>query len=351
MSRRLYRGLLTAAIFLIPAGVGVAWWEYWPTYHRRQLLREAEQDIQADNLVRAEEILRQLIREDPDQLRPQYLHAQVLRRLGRRQEAWTALYRAIQQGLPEADGLREYALLEAGDDFARAEGALRRVLDERPDDVEAWQALAQGYARYERWFDAERAYGSCLEIQPDRMDLHLERGQVLIKAGRLEQAATDFRRALRLSPENFQARLLLAHCLLSDARIEEAEGELLQCRRLQPARSEPLVGLATCAAERGDLDRAQALVQEALALEPASPLALHLQGSLYLRRRRYDQAAAVFERILRRNPRDKVAHLNLAQALSHGPDKERAREHERLYQQLDREEDQRLRREHSLHPD
>jgi predicted Zn-dependent protease len=347
MTRRLYRGLLTAAIFVIPAGVGFVWWSYWPTYHRERLLREAEQEIQGDHLVHAEEILRRLIHEDPDQFRPRYLHAQVLRGLGRKPEAWTALYAAIQRGLPEAEGLREYALLEAGDDFSRAEGALRRVLAEHPDDGETWQALAQGYARQERWPEAERAYGSCLEFLPDRLDLRVERGQVLMKAGRSDRAAEDFRQVLSREPEHFQARLWLAHCLLGDARIDEAEAALLQCRKLEPARVEPLVGLASCAAERGEVDRAQALVQEALALEPSSDLALHLQGQLYLRRRLYDQAAAVFERILRKNARDKVAHLNLAQALSHGPDKERARQHERIYQQLDREDDQRRRSEHS----
>jgi predicted Zn-dependent protease len=329
------------AMILIPAAAATGWWFYWPTYHRNALLAEAEKEATAGNLARAEEVLRQLIRETPEQMRAHFLLAQVFRRQGRRQEAWGPLLRARELGLPEAEGLREYVLLEAEEDFHRAEGALRRVLQEHPEDEDVLQALANGYRRQGRWLDAEQTYTLALETQPTNSALLLERGKVRMEAGRFDSAAADFRQVLQGSSGGFQVRLLLAHCLLSDVRTDEAEEQLLICRRLLPARAEPLVGLASCAAERAELDKAQELVKEALALEPASPLALHLQGSLYLRRRRYDLAVGVFERLVRAFPRDKVAHLNLAQALSYGNEPERARKHALLYQQLDQEEQER----------
>ena len=340
MKSRLYYVLLGVAIILVPVGAALGWWYYWPTYNRRHLLSEAEMAIEADNLASADEVLQRLLREEPKQLRCQFLHAQVLRRLGRYQEAWEALHRAMLLDLPEPEGLREYALLEAVDNFPFAENALRRVLEEHPDDLEVLQVLAEGYARSHRWLDAERAATRLTDLRPERVDLLLQRGQILMEAGRFDQAAGDFCAILRLSPQHFRARLWLSHCLLSAGKIDEAEPELLICRQQRPARSEPLIGLATCAAERNDLGTALALVKEALSLDSSALLALHLLGEIYLRQQRYDLAIPVFEKILRLNPRDKQGHLHLAQALSVRGEAERAQKHERRFQQLDREEEQ-----------
>jgi Flp pilus assembly protein TadD len=336
MTRRVRHSLLAVAVLAVPAAVCGWWWHHGPSYTRARELAKAEQALQDNNLAGAEKLLRQLSKEEPNEARVQFLYAQVLRRLGRRQEADVVLLRAVQLGLPESEGRRENALLEADEDFAVAEPVLRRILEERPDDLDVLQALAQGYAASRRWTDAERVYTTWLAQQPDRPDLLFERGRVRLEAGRFAEAAADFREVLRGSSAHYRARLLLAHCLLSEARMPEAEAALRTCHRLRPERPEPLVGLANCAQERGDLNEAQKRLKQALALDPSSIVALHAQGNLYLRSRRYDLAVPVFERIVRLNPRDKQAHLKLAQALSQTGDLERGRKHERLYQELDR---------------
>jgi tetratricopeptide (TPR) repeat protein len=338
MIRRVPIAWLVGAIILIPGAAGIGWWFYGPTYQRNHLLRVAENGIQSGNLPRAKEALERLLQEDPNQVRVQFLYAQVLRHQGRRDDAWVALYAAMQLGLPEPEGRREYALLEAAGDFPLAEKALGRVLEDQPEDLEVLRVLAEGYAKTGRWPDAERAYTRWLEIEPDQADAHLGRGHARLEAGRFNPAAADFREVLAISPKHFQARLSLAQCLLSDFQIEEAEAELFRCRDLLPARSEPLVGLAACSLERGDQEKALTLAKEALALEPASTPALTLLGNLYLRRQRYDLAIPVFERVIRLNPRDKQGHLNLAQALTKTGELKKAGKHEEIFQQLDREE-------------
>src|SRR5439155_16939484 len=211
---------------------------------------------------------------------------------------------------------------------------------ERPEDFEVLHALARGYARRGRWREADDAYSRCLELRPDQTTVLFERGRARLEARELAKAAAVFREVVRQLPEHFQARLLLAHCLLSYARMAEAEPELLVCRQLRPEAVEPLVGLASCAVERGDLNQAQALLQKASALDPGSTLVLVDQGELYMLRQRYDLAAAVLEAAVERDPRDKRAHLRLAQALRQNGDPSRAQEHVRRYEELDREEDQ-----------
>jgi cellulose synthase operon protein C len=335
MVRRLYYALLLVAIVAVPGGLAVWRWQQGPDYERRRRLAAVEAALAANNLARAEDLLRELLHEDPNQARTQFLYAQVLRRLGRGQEAWLPLARAGQLGLPRQEGLRERALLEATDNFREAEPALQAVLESRPDDPETLQALAEGYFQQRRWLDAERTYTRWLEIDPQNEDVRLRRAEVLMHEQRQAQAEQDLRAVLGTAPQRFEARLLLAQCLEAEGKTRPAEAELQLCRQLRPSHPAPLLELAACALEEGDLDRARQLTQEARRLAPDSLLVLHFEGDLELRRRRYDLAIPIFERIVRLAPRDRQAHLKLAQSLQRTGDTERARKHERVYEQLE----------------
>jgi tetratricopeptide (TPR) repeat protein len=345
MTRRL---IFASAIVLVPALFLVWWWYYGPSYQQSRLLADAEKAVQAEEFSKAEELLRRLLKDDPNQARPQLLYAQVLRRMGRPKEAELPWQRAYQLGVPEADALREYALIESRVDFVLAEGYLLKVFDANPDDLEVIQTLAVSYARSNRWTEAEKFYTRWLALEPDRTEAQLDRGKVYMNSGSLGAAMKDFREVLRRSPNHFPARLLLAQCLLSEARIDEAEKELLLCRKLRPASPEPIVGLASCAMEKADPNKALRLVKEALALEPDSPLALHLLGYLYMRQKQFDLAIGVFEQILRKNESDKEGHLKLAQALSQSGKLERAKKHQEIFTRLDREDEIRKRKERGI---
>jgi tetratricopeptide (TPR) repeat protein len=332
-------GLLAGAALLLVAVVALAGWQYWPAYQ----LWVARRALAANNLLKAEELLAKLTREDPRH-ETLFLYAHVLRRLKRNHEALAALDRAVERGLPKtAETRREYGLIASRTDFPSAEKVLRQVLEEQPDDTEALQALAEGYAAGHHWSGAEWAYTRWLALEPERIDLLVERARVRKEAEQFEEAAADLREVLQRAPEHFQARLLLAHCLLSNAAIAEAEPQLLVCQQLRPDRPEPLVGLAICATENGDLDRAHKFLSQARALDPTSMLVLHEQGDLYLLRQRHEQAALLFEQAVTLDPKDKQAHLKLAQALRLSGNVERARQHERRYEELDAQEVRRSR--------
>jgi tetratricopeptide (TPR) repeat protein len=338
MGRRSHYLLVAATIILVTAVTCVSWWFYWPAYHRGRQIALAERLLNADEAPRAEEIILASIKDMPEDAQAQFLHARILRKLGRLTEGSAALRRARELGFSPTQCQRESALIEAFQDFHLGEGHLQDLLKADPNDLEVEEALARGYGGQQRWLDAEQAYTHLIKMHPQKAAFRLDRGRVRLELARYDQAATDFREFLQSSSRNFEARLLLAHCLLGNAHVAEAEKELQACRRLQPAHPGPLIGLANCALERGQLDQAQKLIQEARALAPDDLLALHVQGILYLRRRRYDLAISLYEAILQKNPRDKEAHLKLAQALSQSGDASRALKHQEKFEQLDHEE-------------
>jgi predicted Zn-dependent protease len=328
--------LCSAVLVLVPAGVAAGWWFYWPHYR----LGQAERAAAAGDWARAEELLRPLVRQQPS---PGVLLLQVraLRHLGRAEEGETALAKAARAGLAEQEVRRELALLRARRGFTPAvERHLEACRQEKPDDVEVLQALAEGYAAAHRWAEADRRYTSWVELEPDRRDARMCRGRLRLEAasaymvGRVADAAADFVGVLRLDPSDYHARLYLAHCLVADARMREAKGHLLICRQQHSDRVEPLVGLAACALEEQDWGEADRLLRAAGALEPQSAYVLVMRGDLCLRQDRFAEAVTFFREAVAQEPGNKGAHLKLAQALRQTNRPEEAQAHMGIYQRL-----------------
>ena len=329
---------LLAGTVLVAACVGYVGWSYlWPQY----LLKQAEQAMVANDLVRAEELLQRLNRHAPRNGRARFLLAQVLRRRQRPDKAEEALRQARQLGYPAIECQRERVLNEAVIEFRPLiADALIKLLNDKPDDGEVLQALAEAYGRLHNWTEADRYLTRLIEQHPEKVEAWLERGRVRQAAKALERdqnhddAAADFREVIRRAPDHFRARLSLAECLLSDARIADAKSEFLICRQLNPAHTEPLIGLAICAAEEQDLQQAQALLAQVLNLEPHSLIALSMQGDFCLRRKEYAEAIRYYKKLLSLDPANTAAHLNLAQAFRQSGRLEDAKNEEALFQQL-----------------
>jgi len=327
---------LLAGTALVVACVGyVGWFYVWPQY----LLKQAEQTIAADDLVRAEEVLQRLNRHAPENGRARFLLAQVLRRRQRQVTAEETLRQARQLGYPEIECQRERTLNEAAIEFRpQIADALIKLLKDKPDDEEVLQALADGYRQLHIWSQADRYLTHIIEQHPDKVDAWLQRGQVRQATREKDQnhdhAAADFREVIRRVPDHFRARLSLAECLLGDARIADAKRELLICRQLNPTHTEPLIGLAICAAEEQDLEQAQARLAQALNLEPNSLIALSMQGDFCLRRKEYAEAIRFYQKLLSLDPANMAAHLNLAQAFRQSGRLEDAKNEEAVFQQL-----------------
>jgi predicted Zn-dependent protease len=114
--RRLSRTwLYTILIIVVPTAGAAGWWYYYPHY----LLGQAAQALAANDLTRAETLVKKAITQDPKNYQSHLLAAQIARRLKKPVDAQMALQQAVDLGLPEADGQREFALAEAAKGFRR----------------------------------------------------------------------------------------------------------------------------------------------------------------------------------------------------------------------------------------
>lgn len=92
--------------------------------------------------------------------------------------------------------------------------ALEARTKDKPDDGEAWSALASGYFESGRFDEAVTAYGKALDLAPQQAALWSGRGEARVMASAHDpmpaEAASDFARAVALDPKDPRARYFLA---------------------------------------------------------------------------------------------------------------------------------------------
>ncbi len=164
------------------------------------------------------------------------------------------------------------------------------------------------------------------------------------KAGRNRDAITLCRDGLRRYPHYTTARLILAKAYLSDGDQEGALGELNQVVAQSPNDLQAHRLLADLYRRRGDLDRAARHLERVVTLDPADREAARLRdllksggapgegsglrkileddtfvtvsfGTICLEQGLPDEAAAIFLRVLKREPESQGAREGLEEAL------------------------------------
>lgn len=82
--------------------------------------------------------------------------------------------------------------------------------------------LAQVYNQIEEFDLAIEKYSAAICLDPNYSEYHNERGNLLLKLGRFEEADRDYRRAIALGPPYFEVWSNLGQCCRSRGRMEEA---------------------------------------------------------------------------------------------------------------------------------
>jgi tetratricopeptide (TPR) repeat protein len=164
----------------------------------------------------------------------------------------------------------------ANADFARLERDIRRKAI--ADDLAAYTKLLEG--------DPENAL---------RLDAV---GDLLLQAGRLDEAIDRYRRSLGLNPASAPTHYNLGYALSARGRRDEAIAELREAIRLDPAYAQAHNNLGALLQLRGDGDEALSHFERAVALRPDSVDALTNLGLLLSARGRPADAVTRFRAAL-----------------------------------------------------
>src|SRR5712664_500295 len=149
------------------------------------------------------------------------------------------LHRALELQPKDVDLL--YLLGHAYERLGKQEVAhLEKVA---PGSSRSEQLLAESYATSNEWPSAVIHFQSALAASPNRAGLHVELGEVLLRAGKVNQAIREFDEELRRDPGNPHALVRRGEARLLQENVEAALQDWEKAIAIDVEQTERLLGL------------------------------------------------------------------------------------------------------------
>ena len=211
--------------------------------NKEELLRErslaAETYLRLGYMERAVTELEQALQESPTSVPTRLNYALALQKLGRSQQAMAEYQRVLQVDPHNIAALVRWhisMITDNGYGRAKALEVLTRI---------RWQLRGTGQRNYDT---VAGEYNHAAENYPHNADVHFALGQVHQQAGNFEKAIDSYTQAMRDSSLEAMARVSAAHCLLAqgkpEAAIQQLEQALQSARRPSGAPIDPSIWAA-----------------------------------------------------------------------------------------------------------
>jgi serine/threonine protein kinase/tetratricopeptide (TPR) repeat protein len=194
---------------------------------------------------------------------------------------------------------------------------LRQAQQRHPGDFWINHGLANALALM-RPPRIEEAVGYCraaVALRPDRPEVRINLGVLLMAQGDRAGGAACFRRAVELDPKLAQAHFNLGGALSDQGDAVGAVACYHQAIALDPQYAPAHFSLGTALRKRGDLAGAAACFRRAIELDPGNAFAHYDLGNVLYRQGDLPGAAATFRKALALSPKDAKTHNHLGSVL------------------------------------
>jgi tetratricopeptide (TPR) repeat protein len=142
-----------------------------------------------------------------------------------------------------------------------------------PESVRKEQFLAESYAASNEWPSAVIHFQNALAAAPQQTGLHVELGEVLLHAGRVNQAGREFSEELQLNPQSLRALVRRGEIELIQGNIEDGLKDWTQAIAIDEMQVVRILGLR----ETGLGDSSSEQLPSAL-LAKTEPLSMELHN-------------------------------------------------------------------------
>ncbi|MBA3312311.1 MAG: tetratricopeptide repeat protein [Planctomycetaceae bacterium] len=191
-----------------------------------------------------------------------FVTARIERKLGRLDEAGTALERAANLGFdPDAITFEARLISAQSGSMPNVQGELARLLAAGQEVREVAEAFSRGHIAAYRLDDAMGLIEIWQEDFPDDPQPHYLAGRVSEHRSDVERAQKEFRAALAANPEHASSSYNLARVLLAERRPEEALALYEACAEVLFEPLPALIGAVRCLREMGRLDDARSRLE------------------------------------------------------------------------------------------
>jgi tetratricopeptide (TPR) repeat protein len=204
--------------------------------------------------------------------------------------------------------------LEAGKDYVRARLEFKNAIKVDPQCVDCYAGLARVEIALKNFREAYAAYYRAVDLAPERMDIQLALGQLLLLGRSADKAEEKARFIISKEPDNQNAQILLAMALtFQKDKREEALDLLKKIRNDYPARPEGYILAAKILSSQGYISKAESILRKGIENSQEPRPFLQAILSIYLQQRDWDSVLDVAKELESLAPDEARSHQMLAQ--------------------------------------
>ena len=171
---------------------------------------------------------------------------------------------------------------------------------------------ASSSSKLRRPGDALASYDAALAAAPDRVEIQINRGTVLLDLDRIDEALAVFDKVVAREPDNVAALANRGKAFIKDRHYAEALADYDKALALKPDQSGVLSDRGAALAEMNRFDEALACYEQALRVDPDMVAAHVNRGNAFLKQVRMDEALASYAEALAIEPENVDANFNAA---------------------------------------
>lgn len=180
-----------------------------------------------------------------------------------------------------------------------------------PGSAEAWNEMGGVAMAREEYAAALEHFEQAIASKDDLAYALLNAGQAADKLGQFVPAEKYFRKALVLEPKSPDGHHGLGLALAKSGKASEGEKHLLEAVALRPSLSAAWNNLGVLYLNQGAPQKAADALERGISSAPGDELLYLNLGRIYVQTKRYAEAKAAMQRLLRINPESSVARKAL----------------------------------------
>ena len=190
---------------------------------------------------------------------------------------------------------------------------LEKIKVAAPDKADGWFRMGRLYKAQKKFAEAKKEFEEALKRAPDSLDLLAELTDIEVAMGEIDKAEARLKRIQQQKPDDATIYRMLGGIALARKNYPEAIRQFDEAYRRSPdVKLLTQLVNAEIAAKRSDA--AERRLKTVLKEDPEHPAAHELLGLLYMQQRRFQEAAAEFEKQIERNPEGTMVYGQLANA-------------------------------------
>jgi tetratricopeptide (TPR) repeat protein len=222
---------------------------------------------------------------------------------------------AREQKWPEATAAYE-RVIELKPNYIEAYWSLAQiygVLEEQEKSIDVYYQIGKLYAGAKEWNKAINAFDHIIEFQPDHAEAHACLAQIYSVLGNKEAEANAWYRAVSLKDDKATGEIYyqVAKNLQATGKIEEAIASFQQAIERDPAFLPPYYELGALHLEREELGKARKYYDLLLEQDPNQGRVYYQLGTIALKQQKYPKAISDFRNCIRLEPEFPWAYRDL----------------------------------------